>query len=346
MGRSMQPLQLLCLVTVVAIITKNNCAEVEDEGLVENLTNKLLTAIPPNSCNSSVTKLVMEGNQITLSKEDRLSLASYSQLMELYLDANKVDKIPVTYFMVVPNLRVLSLSRNQINSLEAQSFSGLYALKMMNLSYNQLTHLPAQLFRGLNNLQVVDLQDNPWNCSCPFLSHFEEIRAAIRRPNTKCASPAQRAGMDLFEAMAQCYPTSLTYSAPDAIHTTSGVKQSKLETTLPNTMLTSSQNSFNIDQKPVSGNTWKFTACVAALALTTSVLIVCAIKGPSWYRLFHNYRHRHLRQEENEDGHGASSIYSETGRYMNQKTFIFDRHGSEEEEDVHYFEDPYIKAVG
>ncbi|XP_061878060.1 leucine-rich repeat-containing protein 19-like [Entelurus aequoreus] len=346
MGWSKQPLQLLWLVTVVAIMTKNNCAEVEDEGLVENLTNKLLTAIPPNSCNSSVTKLVMEGNQITLSKEDRLSLASYSQLMELYLDANKVDKIQVMYFMVVPNLRVLSLSRNQINSLEAQALSGLSALKMMNLSYNLLTRLPAQLFRGLNNLQVVDLQGNPWNCSCPFLSHFEEIRAAgvtIRRPNTKCASPAQQTGMDLFEAMAQCYPTSLPSSAADGIHTTSGVQQSKLETTLPKTMLTSSQNN---NQKPVSGNTWKFTACVAALALTTSILIVCAIKGPSWYRLYHNYRHRHLRQEENEDGHGASSIYSETGRYMNHKTFTFDRHGPEEEEDVHYFEDPYINAEG
>nr|XP_057916791.1 leucine-rich repeat-containing protein 19-like [Doryrhamphus excisus] len=337
----MGPLRLLWLVTIVAITT-------ETHGLVQNLTNKSLPAIPPNGRNSSVTKLLMEGNQVTLSEGDKLALASYSQLVELYLDANKVTRIPVMYFSVVPQLRVLSLSRNQIDRLEPNALSGLDALMVMNMSYNQLTSLPAQLLRGLNHLQVVDLQGNPWNCSCPLLGHIEEIRASgvtIAGPNTKCASPEGQAGRDLFEAIAQCYPTSPPSSTAQPTHTTGDLLQSPLLSTLPGMMQTSSQDyNFNGKQIPVSGNTWKFAACVVALALTTSMLIVCAIKGPSWYRLYHNYRHRQLRQEENEDNHTASSIYSETGRYMNQQTFTFDRHGAQEEEDAQYFEDPYIRT--
>lgn len=73
------------------------------------------------------------------------------------------------------------------------------------------------------------------------------------------------------------------------------------------------------------------------------MLIVCGIKGPSWYKLFHNYRHRRL-QEEEEDG--VTTIYSKTGTHRSQQTFTFqeeDGHWAETEEQDEYFEDPYIK---
>lgn len=104
-----------------------------------------------------------------------------------------------------------------------------------------------------------------------------------------------------------------------------------------------------LDQTPVLGNTWKFTACVAVLALFTSMLILCGIKGPSWYRLFHNYRHKRLRQEEEEEEEDVvSTVFSETERYQNHLTFTFEQENEqieseEEEEEDEYFEDPYIK---
>lgn len=103
-----------------------------------------------------------------------------------------------------------------------------------------------------------------------------------------------------------------------------------------------------LDQTPARGNTWKFTASVAALALCTCMLIVCAIKGPSWYKLCHDYRHRRLRQEEEEH---VVSVFTKTGRYTSHQTFTFEREngwieeeeeGGEGDEDG-YFEDPYIK---
>lgn len=98
-----------------------------------------------------------------------------------------------------------------------------------------------------------------------------------------------------------------------------------------------------LDQTPVLGNTWKFTTCVAALALCTFMLIVCAIKGPSWYKLFHDYRHRRLRQQEDEDY--MSTVFTETRRYLSHQTFTFEQENGQtgEGEEDGYFEDPYIK---
>lgn len=124
----------------------------------------------------------------------------------------------------------------------------------------------------------------------------------------------------------------------------------QLDPNNPNTMLSSLQSP-HPGQTPVLGNTWKFTACVAALAITTSMLILAAVKGPSWYKQFHNYRHRRLEHEEEGDGPDAmSTVFSETGTYVQHQTFVFEEEDGqmemeekEEEDEDGYFEDPYIR---
>ncbi|XP_077591714.1 leucine-rich repeat-containing protein 19-like [Stigmatopora nigra] len=342
-----QCIHLLWILPLVAIfLTKNSYAVDVKDMQVHNLTNSFLKAIPPCSTNWSLSSLVIERNQITLSDEDRQSLATYSGLLELHLDDNYVTKLSSRYFSVVPHLRVLSLSKNKISSVETESLYGLDDLTVLNMSHNLLTSLPAQLFSRLNNLQVVDLQDNPWNCSCQLLSSIAGIKAAIvmtEGTNTKCASPEQQVGMDLSEAITKCHTTSKPTSTmapqkPPQL-TTGSTQQPQLSATLPNIL--QSTGSKGNEQKHGSGKTWMFTACVAAFALTTSTVIMCAIKGPSWYRLFHNYRHKRLQQDESHTGRTSSSIYSETERYMNQLTFTFEPRRTDRDEE--YFEDPYIK---
>lgn len=82
---------------------------------VTNLTNHLLRVVPPSQNKSSVTKLVLERNLISLNESDRLALATYMNLTHLHLDENMVVHIGAKYFSVVPHLRVLSLSRNNIS---------------------------------------------------------------------------------------------------------------------------------------------------------------------------------------------------------------------------------------
>lgn len=70
--------------------------------------------IPPSSSNST-TKLMLSGSHVNLTKEDRVNLASYSQLEELDLSGSQVTQIPAQYFAVVGKLRVLLLSANKIS---------------------------------------------------------------------------------------------------------------------------------------------------------------------------------------------------------------------------------------
>lgn len=112
--------------------------------------------------------------------------------------------------------------------------------------------------------------------------------------------------------------------------------------------LKTKQIHFSIFQ-PVGGNMWKFTASVGVLVLTTSVLIVTAIKGPSWYKSFYNYRHRQLRDEDDEeDGDNASTVFSVKGDHQTHQMFTFEEEPSQiqEEEEDGFFEDPYTKREG
>lgn len=293
---------------------------------------------------------MIEGSLITLNETDRIALATYPGLVELHLDSNLVTAIPAKYFSVVPQLKVLSLSRNKISSLDPDCFSGLDNLTQLNLSHNLLSSLHTQLYTRIKQLKVLDLRVNPWNCSCPLLSSTGKVKAAratIVGPEINCTSLEDQAGREFLQAMAVCSPsTPLTITRhPQKPPTSVGFQQTS---TILRTTLTS-QNHINKDQTPVLGNTWKFTACVAVLALFTSMLILCGIKGPSWYRLFHNYRHKRLRQEEEEEEEDVvSTVFSETERYQNHLTFTFEQENEqieseEEEEEDEYFEDPYIK---
>ncbi|XP_047423746.1 leucine-rich repeat-containing protein 19-like [Mugil cephalus] len=338
------PLLLLWLTTVFVMNVINAAEGVEEDEQLKNLTNKVLEEIPFNENSTTVKILVIKGNLISLSDKDGLALTSYPTLVELYLDSNQVTVIPANYFSVLPKLRVLSLARNNISSLDPEAFSGLNDLTALDLSCNLLTSLPAQTFKGLKSLKTLNLRGNPWNCSCALLRPIGEINAAnvtIEEPTVKCASPAEQAGKSLLEATALCS------SSPTSTQQPSIPGHSQTSSTVLMTTLSSSQNnSLNKDQTPILGNTWKFTSSIIALGLTTSMLILCAIKGPSWYKLFHNYRHRLLREDEREDG-TVPSFFSEAGAYPAHQTFTFTQNRQTEEEDVDqdgYFEDSYIKS--
>ncbi|XP_029004815.1 leucine-rich repeat-containing protein 19-like [Betta splendens] len=330
----MEPLLLLWSTAVVAMMMGTNAKAVEQDPL----GSRVLKVIPHNSNKTLVTKLVMKNNMITLNEEDQTALATYPTLEELYLDSNLVTAIPAKYFSVVPKLRVLSLSSNNLSRLDPEAFFGLKALTNLDLSQNLLSGFPSDLFRGLNRLKTLKLQKNPWNCSCPLLISIQTVKQAkvdIGAAEVTCASPEAQAGQELLNATAVCYPSpsyTVTEDTP--------VNSQQLNTTL----LPTQNHRTDKDQTPALGNAWKFTICVVALALTTSMLIALAIKGPSWYKLYHNYRHRRLDREA-EGGMDAGSTGPST-RYLSHQTFTFqqgnDQTAGEEDWDE-YFEDPYIK---
>ncbi|KAI5615700.1 protein ELFN1, partial [Silurus asotus] len=71
------------------------------------------------------------------------------------------------------------------------------------------------------------------------------------------------------------------------------------------TMIKAEQNN-----KPEGTNTWKFLSGVIVIILCTSMVIVCAVKSPIWYKMLFDYRHQRLREAE------EPSIFS-TSRFSN-----------------------------
>lgn len=316
--------------------------------VVENLTNKFLQIIPSNANDSIVSMLVIEDNNITLNETDQQALSSYPQLLELHLGGNLVTSVPAKYFSGLSHLRVLSLARNSITSLNPDSFSGLDHLEELDLSNNKLTDLPGNLLTELKSLKILHLHENPWNCSCPLLytvGRMNDANITIGDQNITCASPAEHRGKHILKTMNLCstsFPVTMSMEHKSLPPITS---QQSIIYMLTAT-LTSQNCSASKDHKPVHGNTWKFTACVAALALTTCTLILTAIKGPSLYKRFHNYRHRRLDEDDEEEGQQTMS--TETGGYESQQTFMFEELShriQEQEEEDGYFEDPYIKRA-
>uniref|UniRef100_A0A3B3V6V7 Leucine rich repeat containing 19 n=1 Tax=Poecilia latipinna TaxID=48699 RepID=A0A3B3V6V7_9TELE len=276
--------------------------------LVKKMTNKLLQVIPPND-KSNVSILVIKGNQITLNETDQQALATYTMLVELYLGENLVTTVPAKFFSGLSHLRVLSLSRNNISSLDPEAFSRLDVLEKLDLSNNKLTDLCDKTFINLKSLKV---------------SFALEILNLQENPwNCSCS---------LLDTIGRMKEANISFGTklPLQKHTDFIFFLSTLQP----------------GQKPLLGHTWKFTACIAALGLTTCILILTAIKGPSWYKSFHNYRHRRL--VENDEEEGQDTMPSETGGCESQQTFTFEELShriQEQDEEDGYFEDPYIKRT-
>lgn len=323
------------LLTALTVVSALDC---RDEPLTKNLTGQLLSVIPSNTDGPCVAKLLLGRNQIALNETDRLALESYPALTELRLEENQLTQVPAGFFAVVPNLTTLSLARNDIKGLDSEAFSGLDLLTDLDLAHNRLTSLPEQIHGKLKSLQLLNLEGNSWNCSCRLLSPIRELNSANVSigGNVKCSSPPDQAERDVLEAEAQCS------SSPEP--TTSGTSQPPSS---PNATPNATQNHNTTDgQKPGLGNSWKFTASIVVLALVTSALIVCAVKGPSWYKLFHNYRHRRLNPDD--DGNFTTTVFKTRGRYRTADAFGFQNPNvpAGEERDDDYFEDPYIGSDG
>ncbi|XP_036385967.1 leucine-rich repeat-containing protein 19-like [Megalops cyprinoides] len=299
-------------------------------GLDIDLSNKTLQHIPPDFP-SNITKLTLSYNLINISEANIVTLKNYTKLTDLYLDNNIMTILPGHTFNSLSRLRILSVSGNKISRVEPRAFAGLGRLKKLDLSQNAIRSLPPGVFANLSSLESlslqgnslqslesdivtdlvklkhIDLMDNPWNCSYAFLQLIKNWRVQISE-GARCANPTDQAGKSILDK-SKSSPGSTTTeppqnnkpSSPQTIHmTTPGhiSSNNSLEKAAP-----------DAGDAPPAGHMWKFLAGVVVTALTTALLIVCAVKSPSWHKLLFNYRHQRLCEEE-------PSVFA-TGRYSN-----------------------------
>ncbi|XP_057183625.1 leucine-rich repeat-containing protein 19-like isoform X2 [Triplophysa rosa] len=190
------------------------------------------------------------------------------------------------------------------------AFDSLVNLEILNLRENRLHSLPDDIFKALPKLKTLVLEDNPWNCSCPLttlIKHLNDSGVAIGRQVT-CDTPETLAGKTVLDEESLC-----------SIQSTSKAKTIKRASTLTALPTNSIHVNGSREEFTVSGgtaglstgtNSWKFLLGVLVITLSTSMLIVCAVKSPSWYKLLFNYRHQRLCED-------AEPNVLNTGRYSN-----------------------------
>ncbi|XP_077091597.1 leucine-rich repeat-containing protein 19-like [Siphateles boraxobius] len=272
-----------------------------------DMNNSSLTGIPAGKPRN-LTELILSHNSVKMSDSDIQNLREY------------------------PGIRLLDLSYNHIQSLPEGAFDSLTHIETLKLRGNELKTLDKGIFTGLMKLKSLDLEENPWNCSCSLTSLLKHLSASGVSTGGEvfCYTPQKTAVLDGNSLCLNQVPTAKTRLA--ALLTTEQSNSSRV--------YSSSKGVTVSDGGTRTGShSWKFLLGVVALTLSTSVLIVCAVKSPSWYKLLFNYRHQRLCED------GEPSAFS--GRFSNVSLDTQQTESGAQElqelEDDGYIEDGYIE---
>ncbi|XP_066567082.1 leucine-rich repeat-containing protein 19 isoform X1 [Amia ocellicauda] len=326
----------------------------------------ILTNIPLN-----MTKLNMSYNNLDF--ENLQNLKNYTNLKELYLSNNSIKHLPGHGFDALSQLRVLNISNNIISVIEPKAFKGLDNLEELNLSHNQIESLDAEDFVNLSRLRYLSLQgnkiqflnegvikslnrtglnvnlaDNPWNCTCRLLMQLNYLKTSEQKMENKnktiCASPNELKGKRIWTllnnaTLCSSAPTTRPEN-PAPTTTPSTTKSAHISSTFTGTKNKTGAKMDYTEAPQSFGDSWHFLLGVVVTALSTSVLIVCAVKFPTWHKLIFSYRHQRLRDEEPE-------IFTTSHFTMDQAPqghHTQDQHVATDDEDG-FIEDQYIESL-
>ncbi|XP_058879529.1 leucine-rich repeat-containing protein 19-like [Acipenser ruthenus] len=284
-------------------------------------SNRNLTAIPLD-LPLNTTKLILSYNKIDIYPNSTGVLNKYTNLSELYLNHNNISDLPGHMFHKLSKLKVLNIANNIISRIEPKAFEGLGSLQDLDLCHNQINYLHPEVFANLSSLKnltlrgnklrtlkegtlnlfrltSINLQDNPWNCTCKLLSlqkRVKDTNVTLANYNkTTCESPTELKGQCILTVLingTQCSAGSTTTKAPQFL-----TIQSKGSIARDSSSVTNETKTKEQDSQPI-GSSWHFLLGVIVAALSTATLIVCAVKCPTWYKMFFSYQHQQLQEED------------------------------------------------
>lgn len=141
-----------------------------------------------------------------------------SALQKVYLDRNRLKKLPQQFLAGQPSLTELNLSENVLQELPEGFLQDSYSLQKLFLQKNQLRSLPGAILH-LPSLQRLELDGNHWECSCLLLEGLEAGVAANRTTklqdlgmNLTCSAPLHLHGRTVWSLHLNdvCRPAGLT----------------------------------------------------------------------------------------------------------------------------------------
>lgn len=144
------------------------------------------------------TSIYLDGNNFTGILESQVFIGR-KRVLELYLNASRIESITNQTFNGLTELRVLNLAGNFITRLEGHEFQNLTSLMALNLQDNRINYIGENTFSTLHSLQVIRLDGNrlrdfpiwnlrtlpnlrqiwlsgnAWSCDCEFVQNFQHF---------------------------------------------------------------------------------------------------------------------------------------------------------------------------
>ena len=124
---------------------------------------------------SKLTRLDLSNNKI-----DKISMTSFSgigNLKYMSLRRNRITKITKLFLLNVCLLEELDLGQNRISHIDNNAFDRLVHLMILHLDHNRLLHIPARLFRQIKYMYLLNVAHNQISAmSASLLLHMKELR--------------------------------------------------------------------------------------------------------------------------------------------------------------------------
>ena len=173
-------------------LSGNGCCDRMQETTFESLTSLRYLHLERNNLSNYVA-----------SKGADLLFKGLSELKEIHLSSNKIQRISDSLLRDQVNLELLKLDGNRISGWGPNLFKFTKNLTKLDLSHNKIGVLSEGSIGNLGNLAEMYLIDNPFVCNCDLLwfrGWLDSTMVSLPgKESYKCASPEQWRGKHFLE---------------------------------------------------------------------------------------------------------------------------------------------------
>merc|ERR1739838_996377 len=167
-------------------LARNRLRSVGDIRYLENLSmlrldGNMFTEIPRTLIPDSIEELTMCSNKLNDdSVMDSSTLESYPMLRRLRLTGNTgITNIGSKFFSKAQSLREVDLSFCGIKKIASDAFACARDLQNLGLQGNKLSSFDESWFMYNRRLRSLTMANNPWECTCDFVSHLMGVEKAV-----------------------------------------------------------------------------------------------------------------------------------------------------------------------
>ncbi|CAD5206766.1 unnamed protein product [Bursaphelenchus okinawaensis] len=125
---------------------------------VVNISNNAIKKIPPFKDMTNLRQVMLHGNKI--QKIETMTFSSCPELKVIDLRMNEISVISRNSFDALPNINNVLLSNNKLTSIPKGMFDGLTALHQISLGNNTITEINKDSFTAIPEITAITLDGN------------------------------------------------------------------------------------------------------------------------------------------------------------------------------------------